>query len=163
MRHHVLAVVLALALAAPLVSGCDLFEKEEEGMKVTGVRSAEVLMVRVKKGGMTEADDYDGVRFQGLKGPLPSDPVYREAVAWLEKNVRGKHVRLDYGHAEHPAFTAGGERLAYVFDGDTFVNAELLRLGHAEYGEKYGPDKHLEILKAAEKEAKERGLGVHAR
>jgi len=49
---------------------------------------------------------------------------------WLRENVAGQTVRLEFDKRRRDS---DGANLAYVYVGATFVNAELLRQGFAQY------------------------------
>ena len=100
--------------------------------------SAEVKVVRVVDGDTIEADvdgEEEDVRYIGVDTPesvKPDTPVEcygLEASHFNERLVEGKTVRLEYDAEQRDVY---GRLLAYVYLGDEFVNAELVRRGYAQ-------------------------------
>ena len=99
--------------------------------------SAEARVTRVVDGDTVEAS-IDGkaedIRYIGVDTPesvKPGTPVQCYALRashFNERLVEGETVRLEYD-AEHR--DVYGRLLAYVYLGDRFVNAELVRRGYA--------------------------------
>ena len=75
----------------------------------------------------------------------------------IRKVVEGKEVKIKY---DRQKIDRGGQILAYVYllDG-TFLNAELVKQGHARIDKKL-PFKYFEEFKRYEKEAKENKRGL---
>ena len=103
------------------------------------------------------------VRYIGIDTP----EVYpkREAFgieAWLANRelVEGKRVRLEQDVSDTDRY---GRLLRYVYIGDIFVNAELVRRGLA-YAQAYPPDtKYQRLLEELEMEARLAGRGIWAK
>lgn len=99
--------------------------------------STEARVTRVVDGDTVEAD-VDGteedVRYIGVDTPesvKPGTPVEcfaLKASHFNERLVEGKTVRLEYDAEQRDVY---GRLLAYVYLGDTFVNAELVERGYA--------------------------------
>jgi micrococcal nuclease len=75
------------------------------------------------------------IRLIGVDTPETKDrrkPVQyfgKEATAFTQRVVEGKHVRLEYDQQRHDKY---GRILAYVYlDDGTFVNAEIIKQGCA--------------------------------
>ena len=128
--------------------------------------SAEAKVVRVVDGDTIEADvggEEEDVRYIGVDTPesvKPGTPVECFALRashFNEKLVEGKTVRLEYD-AEHR--DVYGRLLAYVYLGDEFVNAELVRRGFATTLTIPPNTKFAELFARLEREASadERGL-----
>jgi micrococcal nuclease len=100
------------------------------------------------------------VRYIGIDAPeLYPEPEAYGREAWLANRrlVEGKTVRLERDISDTDRY---GRQLRYVYVGDVFVNAELVRLGLARAGA-YPPDtRHQEHLEALEAEARSAGRGV---
>ena len=99
--------------------------------------SAEVKVLRVVDGDTVEADvdgEEEDVRYIGVDTPesvKPDTPVECYALAashFNEDLVEGRAVRLEYDSEHRDVY---GRLLAYVYLGDEFVNAELVRRGFA--------------------------------
>jgi len=126
------------------------------------------LVTRVIDGDTIEVD-IDGtiykVRYIGLDAPELDDKqaefcaLAQEATRYNRQLVEGKTVRLEKDISETDKY----ERLLrYVYVGDTFVNAELVRQGLA-WAEAYEPDiKYQDYLEELETEARQAGRGLWA-
>jgi micrococcal nuclease len=91
------------------------------------VRVSDGDTVRVRIDGGRE----ERVRYIGIDTPeVTSDECFAdEAAAFNERLVAGREVRLELDADERDRY---GRLLAYVYAGDAFVNAELLRKGYAQ-------------------------------
>jgi len=103
------------------------------------------------------------VRYIGINAPESADPrrpvecFGREAAAKNKELVDGKVVRLERDVSETDRY---GRLLRYVYVGELFVNAELVRLGYAQ-AVTYPPDvKYQELFLTLEREAREAGRGL---
>lgn len=103
------------------------------------------------------------VRYIGVDTPEtvdPSQPVQcfgREASAFNKQLVEGKAVRLEKDISETDKY---GRLLRYVYVGDLFVNAELLRQGFAQVVT-YPPDvKYVDVYLQLQREAREANRGL---
>ena len=103
-----------------------------------GSRSGSVAggrVVRVLDGDTIEVAGVGTVRYLGIDTPElhhPRKPVERFAARAASFNralVAGRVVRLETDRESRDAY---GRLLAYVYVGDVFVNAELVRAGMAE-------------------------------
>jgi endonuclease YncB( thermonuclease family) len=105
------------------------------------------------------------VRYIGIDAPELDDKrpefsaLAQEATRYNRQLVEGKTVRLEKDISETDKY----ERLLrYVYAGDIFINAELVRQGLA-YAESYPPDtKYQDYLEEMEAEAKQTGKGIWA-
>lgn len=106
------------------------------------------------------------VRLIGIDAPEIENRKYgregeyygEEAKQFLKQLIEGKDVRLEDGYEP---FDKYGRGLAYVYLGDLFVNAELVRLGYAEVFRIFDfeyKDQFLEL----ERQARSQGLGIWA-
>ena len=74
--------------------------------------------------------------------------------------IEGKRVRLEQDVSDTDRY---GRLLRYVYIGDIFVNAELVRRGLA-YAQAYPPDtKYQRLLEELEMEARLAGRGIWAK
>ena len=128
----------------------------------------EATVVRVIDGDTIEVDII-GMRFKvryiGIDTPELHDkqPEFRalaqEATRLNRELVEGKTVRLEKDVSGTDNF---GRLLRYVYVGNTFVNAELVRQGLA-WAEPYEPDtKYQDYLEELEMEAGQAGRGLWA-
>ena len=106
------------------------------------------------------------VRYIGIDTPELDDErpefyaLAQEATLYNRQLVEGQDIRLEKDVSETDQY---GRLLRYVYVGDVFVNAELVRLGLAE-ARAYPPDtKYQSLLKAMEDEAKQAGRGMWAK
>jgi len=124
------------------------------------------VVTRVVDGDTIEVD-IDGtsykVRYIGIDTPELDDKrpefcaLAQEATRYNRELVEGKTVRLEKDISETDQY---GRLLRYVYVGDTFVNAELVRQGLA-WAKVYQPDtKYQNILEKAEAEAKQNKIGI---
>jgi micrococcal nuclease len=105
------------------------------------------------------------VRYIGIDTPETvhptrgEEPYGKEAATKNKELVEGKIVTLEKDISETDKY---GRLLRYVYVGDTFVNAELVRLGYAQVVT-YPPDvKYQDLFLQLQKEAREEGRGLWA-
>ena len=103
------------------------------------------------------------IRYIGIDTPEVGQSYYEEAKQYNQELVDGKTVRLERdekGEGEDKY----GRWLRYVYVGDLFVNAELVRQGYAYvYPEGHFPEvEYYGSLAQAEREAREAGRGIWA-
>ena len=105
----------------------------------------------------------DDVRYIGVDTPetvKPGEPVQcygPEASAFNHRLVEGETVRLVFDHELRDVY---GRLLAYVYVGDRFVNAELVRDGYARTLEIPPNTSRAGRLNALENHAGEAGIGL---
>ncbi len=139
-------MILFLALALLVLSSCT-------------VTSDKVVVTRVVDGDTIEIWGGDRVRYIGIDTPEIDEPYYAEATAKNKELVNGKEVRLVKDVSEKDQY---GRLLRYIYVGDLFVNAELVRLGYAR-AKRYPPDtSYAELFSQLELEAKQAGRGLWA-
>lgn len=104
----------------------------------TAAGSLDGAVVRVVDGDtiyVRLADRVEKIRYIGVNAPEVHHPIKgeepggREAAAVNRRLVGGRHVRLELDVRTRDRY---GRLLAYVWAGDTMVNAELVRLGYAQ-------------------------------
>jgi micrococcal nuclease len=132
------AVVLLAIVVVALVRGCD--DGGDEGNRNGGGshtdREAKGEVVEVIDGDTIEVElpyGVEDVRYIGVDTPEVDPNVGvecfgSEASELNAELVEGQRVRLVFDAERRDRY---GRLLAYVHDGDTFVNAELLRRGAA--------------------------------
>jgi micrococcal nuclease len=153
-------VIVLIVLVVLLVTSRD------DGEPAT---SAEATVVRVVDGDTIEADvggETEDVRYIGVDTPesvKPGTPVECFALRashFNERLVEGETVRLEYD-AEHR--DVYGRLLAYVYLGDRFVNAELVRRGFASTLAIPPNTRFAELFDRLEEKASEVGRGLWGR
>jgi micrococcal nuclease len=98
------------------------------------------------------------IRLLGIDTPeLAQAPWGARARAFTEGLVRDKELRVETDVQPRDRY---GRLLGYVYVGNTFVNLEVVRSGHAVLLT-YPPNvRHVEAFTAAQAEARAKGLGV---
>jgi micrococcal nuclease len=105
----------------------------------------------------------EDVRYIGVDTPesvKPGAPVEcfgPEASEFNERLVSGERVRLDFGPERRDDY---GRLLAYVYVGDRFVNAELVRRGYATTLEIAPNDQFADLFDRLEQDAGNAGRGL---
>ena len=146
-RRSVVKAVLVLALVLLVFSSCTN-------------TSEKIIVARVIDGDTIELEDGDRIRYIGIDTPEIGEPYYLEATAKNAELVEGKEVRLEKNVSEEDRY---GRLLRYIYVGDLFVNAELVRWGYAR-AHSYPPDTYYaELFSQLELEAKQAGRGLWAK
>lgn len=97
------------------------------------------------------------VRYIGIDAPEKGEFYYQESKQMNEKLVAGKKVRLEKDVSDTDKY---GRLLRYVYFGDTFVNAEMVKQGCA-WAKSYPPDvKYQVYLERVEREARKSKKGI---
>jgi micrococcal nuclease len=116
------------------------------------------LVSRVIDGDTIEIEGGQTVRYIGIDTPEKGEYFFEEATAKNSELVLGKEVRLEKDVSETDQY---GRLLRYVYVGDLFVNAELVRLGYAREAY-YPPDTmHSDEFLRLEKYAADSDLGLY--
>jgi micrococcal nuclease len=123
----------------------------------SGLVEARVLQVI---DGDTIEVDIDGgtyaVRYIGIDLPEPEQPGGPIATLANRQLVEGQTVRLEKDVSETDRY---GRLLRYVYVGELFVNAELVRMGYARVTT-YPPDvRYSQLFTQLEQQAREEGRG----
>ena len=101
-------------------------------------RSIDGTVLRIVDGDTIDvqlADRVEKIRYIGVNAPEIHHPIRgeepggREAAEVNRRLVASRHVRLELDLRTRDRY---GRLLAYVWAGDTMVNAELVRLGYAQ-------------------------------
>ena len=125
-----------------------------EGEKATVTRVIDGDTIEVKIDGRTER-----VRYIGINTPETYQSYGSEATAKNKELVGTKEVRLIKDVSERDKY---GRLLRYVYAGDLFVNAELVKQGYANAAT-YPPDvKHADLFVQLEREARDKQVGLWA-
>jgi micrococcal nuclease len=119
--------VLALLLVLTLTSALSAAPHRREGI-VVKVVDGDTIHVRMDE--RVEKVRYIGVNTPEVHHPTRGEePGGREASEANRRLVAGRHVRLELDVRSRDRH---GRLLAYVWVGDTMVNAELVRQGYAQ-------------------------------
>src|SRR5262249_32187019 len=152
-RIRSLAVALAALLAMAAAAAAEPFT-------ATVVRVVDGDTIYVDLGGHTEKVRYIGMDTPETHHPARgAEPGGREATAVNRRLVESKTVQLELDVRQRDRY---GRLLAYVYVGETMVNAELVRLGYAQ-GMTVPPNvKSASLFLALQREAREAGRGLWA-
>jgi micrococcal nuclease len=154
MRRAV-SLVLLLVLACLAVTAIATARAGVAG-EVVKVVDGDTIHVRVA--GRVEKVRYIGVNTPEVHHPSKGEqPGGREAAALNRALVAGRQVRLELDVQERDRY---GRLLAYVWIGETMVNAELVRRGYAQVMTIPPNVRHQEFLVKLQRDARqaERGL-----
>ena len=154
-----LLLLVALVLLRPWESLDGLGEDEPPETAVVPVtRVVDGDTVEVRLGGRTEDVRYIGVDTpETVKPGAPVDCFGPQASSFNHRLVEGRRVRLVLGEERRDVY---GRLLAYVYLGDRFVNAELVRRGLARTLTIPPNDRYAERLKRLEIAASRAGRGL---
>jgi len=120
-------------------------------------QSTSTKVTQVIDGDTVILDGRYHARYICIDAPEKGEPYFWEATQMNKTLVEGKKIRLEKDISERDKY---GRLLYYVYVGDTFVNAEMVRLGYA-HAVPYSPDvKHQLYLEAMETEAKRLRRGI---
>jgi len=120
-RAHLLALLFLFLAASSAAAG---------SIEGTVVRVVDGDTIYVQLGDRVEKIRYIGVNSPEIHHPIKGEePGGRAAAEVNRRLVQGHHVRLELDVRTRDRY---GRLLAYVWAGDTMVNAELLRLGYAQ-------------------------------
>lgn len=133
--------------------------------ETTDGESGTVRVKRVIDGDTIELENGDKVRYIGIDTPesvKPNTPIQcfaKEAAARNRELVLDKEVRLEHDVSDRDRY---GRLLRYVYVGDVFVNAELVRQGYAKSAS-FPPDiAKQDLFRSLEREAREAKRGLFA-
>jgi micrococcal nuclease len=156
MKIKCLSTILVLFLLV-LAVGCTTSGQAPE-TQITVTRVIDGDTIEVDIGGTIYRVRYIGMDTPELDDERPEFcALAQEATRLNRQLVEGETVRLEQDISETDKY---GRLLRYVYVGDTFVNAELVRQGLA-WAEAYEPDtKYQDILEEAEAEARQDKIGI---
>jgi micrococcal nuclease len=141
--------MVALAAATPAAAQTNL-------AYVT--RVAEGDTVYAELGGRIEAIRYLGVNVPAIDHPTRGREAYAGVVREMNRRlVDGRWIRLVF---EREPRDVHGRLLAYVWVGETFVNAALLHWGYLEAAAPSGDLRYAEYFKGLEEGARRDGRGL---
>lgn len=125
-------------------------------------KDREYTVTKVIDGDTVVLETGEVVRYAGVDAPEletgeGSEFFAREALSFNKRLVLLKKVRLEF---DKEVRDAHGRLLAYVFVKDTFVNAELVRLGYARAAPKFPNEKYKDLFLQLQKKAAEQKLGL---
>jgi micrococcal nuclease len=140
---------LLLALPASAAPG---------GLAATVVNIVDGDTIQVRIGDRLEKVRYIGMNTPEVHHPRKGEePGGREASEVNRRLVAGKQVRIELDVQERDRY---GRLLAYVWVGDTMVNAELVRRGYAQVMTIPPNVRYQQLLLKLQREAREAGRGL---
>jgi micrococcal nuclease len=114
--------------------------------------------VHVRIGDRIEKVRYIGVNTPEIHHPRKGEePGGRRALAVNRQLLLGKRVRLELDVQHRDRY---GRLLAYVWVGETMVNAELVRLGYAQVMTVPPNVRYQDLFLKLQREAREAGRGL---
>jgi micrococcal nuclease len=122
-----------------------------------------VRVVRVIDGDTIELENGERVRYIGIDTPETVHPLKavqfmgKDASEFNRKLVEGKDVRLEYDVQRTDKY---GRTLAYIYLGDLFVNAELVKQGYAQIMTIPPNVKYQELFLSLQRDAREVKAGL---
>lgn len=153
-------VVLSLLLLALVLAGCAAPPSQPSPPQPEAFTEAQV--VRIVDGDTIEVNIGSSlykVRYIGIDTPEKDEFMFIEATAKNAELVGGKTVKLEKDVSETDKYY---RLLRYVYVGNLFVNAELVRLGYAQVAT-YPPDvKYQDLFLEFQREAREAERGLWA-
>ena len=148
-RQGLVAILLVLLSAVAATAGT------LDG-RVVRIVDGDTIHVRV--GTRVEKVRYIGVDTPEVRHPQKGEePGGREAAALNRALVRGRAVRLETDTQTHDRH---GRLLAYVWVGETMVNAELVRRGYAQVLTVPPNVRHQSLFLKLQREARDAGRGL---
>jgi micrococcal nuclease len=151
-------VLRALALLALLLAAAPSAGHAATTLEATVVRVVDGDTVHVRVGERAEKVRYIGVNTPELHHPSKGEePGGRAAHALNRRLVEGKRVRLELDVQSHDRY---GRLLAYVWAGETMINAELIRLGYAQVMTIPPNVRHQALFVKLQREAREARRGL---
>ena len=115
LSRKALLFALFFCISSAFIGG---YIKADDGLKVAKIIDGDTIAL----------ENGEHVRYIGMDTPEKDRPYYSEAARENKRLVGGKKVRLEYDVSRIDRY---GRTLAYVYVGDIFVNAELVRNGYA--------------------------------
>jgi len=131
----------------------------------TATAPREGVVARVIDGDTILLESGDRVAYMGVDAPeivhprKPVEPLGRKAYRLNRELVEGKQVKLDFDKRDRDRYN---RILAYVFTGDVFVNAALVRSGLARLTNRTSGAKYALQLGEAEHQARQENRGLWA-
>ncbi|HSE92712.1 MAG TPA: thermonuclease family protein [Methylomirabilota bacterium] len=131
------------------------------GIQGAVVRVVDGDTIHVRVGGRVEKVRYIGVDTPEIRHPQRGEePGGREAMALNRRLVEGKTVRLELDVRSRDRH---GRLLAYVWVGETMINAELVRQGYAQVMTVPPNVRHQDLFLRLQRAARHEGRGLWKR
>jgi micrococcal nuclease len=148
-RAHLLLLLLPLLAASSASAG---------SIDGTVVRIVDGDTIYVRLADRVEKIRYIGVNSPEIHHPIKGEePGGREAAEVNRRLVDRRHVRLELDVRTRDRY---GRLLAYVWAGDTMVNAELVRRGYAQVMTVPPNVRYQDLFVKLQREARDAGRGL---
>lgn len=112
-------------------------------------------VIRVREG--NEIKYIRTVKYIGIKTPKDNEPFNKSAREFNESLLSKRKVRLEFDKYKLDPY---GRLLAYVYAGEIFINAELIKRGYARAYIVEPNTKYAELFQRLENTAKEKRIGL---
>ena len=146
-----LLIVLLILTACSLDNNESNSSRDESSARVVHIRDGDTIEVEI------DGEVY-AVRYIGINTPESDQSCFQDATEANRRMVEGQIVSLEKDVSDTDQY---GRLLRYVYVGDAFVNAELVRQGWAE-SSKWEPDtRYFENFRSLEQQAQAANLGCH--
>jgi micrococcal nuclease len=150
-RWYLLPLLLLFLAAGPAAAAPALIDG-------TVVRVVDGDTIHVQLADRVEKIRYIGVNTPEIHHPTRGEePGGREAAAVNRRLVGGRHVRVELDVRTRDRY---GRLLAYVWVGDTMVNAELVRQGYAQVMTVPPNVRYQDLFVKLQREARDAGRGL---
>lgn len=120
-------------------------------------RRGEVTVNLAVDGDTFETSTGMRVRLIGINAPDRGEPFYREAAAYLKREIQGKKVSVETDVEEYDGYD---RLLAYVYLDDRMINEEIVRAGLARAQDHPPNVRYSDRLRQAQAEASREGLFI---
>ncbi len=166
MKNKTISYILVIVLIVLSFFGGGYYEKQKIKTQSSAVPSSvsvsvsPVTVTEVSDGDTLKLSDGKTFRLYGVNTPEVKEPFFEEAKTFTENLVLGKEISFE--QEENYKIDKFGRELGYIFIDGVNLNIELVRNGFARVViyEKRAKIKYQDELLTAEKEAKEKKLGV---
>jgi len=165
MKNKVTYLILVLFLMFASFFGGSYYEKKKINLSqitptplISPIQK--LTVVEVSDGDTLKLSDGKTFRLYGVNAPEVKEPFFEEAKVFIQNLVLGKEISFE--QETNYKVDKFGRELGYMFINGINLNIELVRNGLARVVlyEKKAKIKYQDELLSAEKEAKEKKLGV---
>ena len=164
MKNKSLSYIVVFILMFLSFFGGSYFEKQKIKSSLNSptplISPIPLSVIEVSDGDTLKLNNGKTFRLYGVNAPEVKEPFYEEAKAFTENFVLGKEISFE--QEENYKEDKFGRTLGYLFVDEVNLNIELVRNGLARVVlyEKRAKIKYQDELLLAEKEAREKRIGV---
>ena len=157
-----ISLVLIIVVAFVSFLGGSIYQSQKSQTELAQQTEAaqKLIVTRIVDGDTLQLQDGKEIRLYGMSTPEQKEPFYQEANQFTENLVLNKEITLE--QEKRYKQDKFGRLLGYVFVDGVNLNIELVRNGLAKVVlyEKRAELKYQDVLLSAEKEAKEKRMGI---